>query len=67
MSTAVRKDDGRPKDAIPDVIADPSSGKRYLKGRFLGKVTCLILFRLFLGSVKRILPNFACPFLNDYS
>lgn len=37
MTTAVRKDDIRPKDVIPDVIADPLSGKRYLKGRFLGK------------------------------
>ena len=26
------------KDIIPDMVVDPSSGKRYLKGRFLGKV-----------------------------
>ncbi|XP_025088006.1 serine/threonine-protein kinase PLK1-like [Pomacea canaliculata] len=37
MTTVIRKDDTRPKDVIPDVIADQSSGKRYLKGRFLGK------------------------------
>lgn len=39
MTTVIRKDDTRPKDVIPDVIADQSSGKRYLKGRFLGKVS----------------------------
>lgn len=47
MTTAVRKDETRPKDVIPDVIVDPSTGKRYLKGRFLGKVrskgTCPVL------------------------
>ena len=33
----LRRDEIR-KDNIPDMILDPSSGKRYLKGRFLGKV-----------------------------
>ena len=39
MTSAIRKDETRPKEVIPDVIVDPSSGKRYLKGRFLGKVS----------------------------
>lgn len=33
----LRRDEIR-KDNIPEIILDPSSGKRYLKGRFLGKV-----------------------------
>lgn len=37
MTTALKRDEVRPKE-IPDVILDPSSGKNYLKGRFLGKV-----------------------------
>ncbi|KAK7099028.1 serine/threonine-protein kinase PLK1-like [Littorina saxatilis] len=36
MTTALKRDEVRPKE-IPDVILDPSSGKNYLKGRFLGK------------------------------
>lgn len=39
MTSAIRKDETRPKEVIPDVIVDPSTGKRYLKGRFLGKVS----------------------------
>lgn len=36
MSSARREE--MKKDIIPDMVVDPSSGKRYLKGRFLGKV-----------------------------
>ncbi|XP_046552418.1 serine/threonine-protein kinase PLK1-like [Haliotis rubra] len=36
MSSAARKDDGRSKDVVPEILVDPS-GKRYMKGRFLGK------------------------------
>lgn len=39
MTSAIRKDETRPKETIPDVILDPSTAKRYLKGRFLGKVS----------------------------
>lgn len=35
-SSATRRNDA-PKDTIPELVADPSSGKRYMKGRFLGK------------------------------
>ena len=35
--TSSRKEDLRVKD-IPDVVVDPSTGKRYMKGKFLGKV-----------------------------
>ena len=28
----------RAKDTIPEVLNDPTTGKRYLRGRFLGKV-----------------------------
>lgn len=35
MSSARREE--MKKDTIPDMVVDPSSGKRYLKGRFLGK------------------------------
>ncbi|XP_076450747.1 serine/threonine-protein kinase PLK1-like [Babylonia areolata] len=37
MTSANKKDETRARDIIPDVITDPSSGKRYAKGRFLGK------------------------------
>ena len=37
-----RKEDRHPKE-IPDVILDPSSGKRYMKGKFLGKASYLKL------------------------
>lgn len=36
-SSATRRDEVK-KEHIPDMITDPSSRKRYLKGRFLGKV-----------------------------
>lgn len=36
MSSALRREEIR-KD-IPDIVIDPGNGKRYLKGRFLGKV-----------------------------
>lgn len=38
MASTSVKDDGRPKDSIPEVLNDPGTGKRYLRGRFLGKV-----------------------------
>ncbi|XP_059164290.1 serine/threonine-protein kinase PLK1-like isoform X2 [Physella acuta] len=37
MASTSVKDDGRPKDSIPEVLNDPGTGKRYLRGRFLGK------------------------------
>ncbi|KAL8618752.1 Serine/threonine-protein kinase plk1 [Nucella lapillus] len=37
MTSVIKKDEIRARDIIPDVITDPSSGKRYAKGRFLGK------------------------------
>jgi len=27
---------------VPDVVVDPGTGKRYMKGRFLGKVDIII-------------------------
>lgn len=36
-SSAAKRDDVR-KEHIPDMIINPTTGKRYLKGRFLGKV-----------------------------
>lgn len=45
MSSARREE--MKKDIIPDMVVDPSSGKRYLKGRFLGKVTHLNLNKKF--------------------
>ena len=38
-----RKDELRAKE-IPDVVVDPSTGKRYIRGKFLGKV------RFYVGS-----------------
>ncbi|CAL1547050.1 unnamed protein product [Lymnaea stagnalis] len=37
MASTSVKDDPRPKDCIPEVLNDPGTGKRYLRGRFLGK------------------------------
>ncbi|KAL8603817.1 Serine/threonine-protein kinase plk1 [Nucella lapillus] len=37
MASTIKKDESRPKDVIPDIIVNPSSGKQYIKGRFLGK------------------------------
>ncbi|KAK6973775.1 serine/threonine-protein kinase PLK1 [Biomphalaria glabrata] len=37
MASTVVKDDGRPKETIPEILHDPGTGKRYLRGRFLGK------------------------------
>ena len=36
-SSATKREELR-KEIIPDMIINPSNGKRYLKGRFLGKV-----------------------------
>ncbi|KAL4225442.1 Serine/threonine-protein kinase plk1 [Mactra antiquata] len=36
MSSSARREEVK-KEQIPDMIIDPSTGKRYLKGRFLGK------------------------------
>ena len=41
-----RKEDLRVKD-VPDIVLDPSSKKRYARGRFLGKV---YLNRAFVGN-----------------
>jgi len=38
MSTSTVKRDEVRKEHIPDMIVNPATGKRYLKGRFLGKV-----------------------------
>ena len=38
MATTSTKSDVR-KDTIPEVLTDPGTGKRYLRGRFLGKVS----------------------------
>ncbi|XP_062612626.1 serine/threonine-protein kinase PLK1-like [Saccostrea cucullata] len=35
MSSALRREEIRKE--VPDIVIDPGSGKRYLKGRFLGK------------------------------
>jgi len=34
---SLKKDESKPAD-VPDVVFDPTTQKRYLKGRFLGKV-----------------------------
>ena len=36
---SVKKDESKPAD-VPDVVFDPTTQKRYVKGRFLGKVCC---------------------------
>ena len=33
-----RKEDTRGKEPIPDIVVDPSTKKKYRKGKFLGKV-----------------------------
>lgn len=38
MASVVDRDDARGKDDIPEVLSDPATGKRYMRGRFLGKV-----------------------------
>lgn len=43
-SSAAKRDEVR-KEHIPEMIINPSNGKRYLKGRFLGKVSRISLFR----------------------
>ena len=48
---SLKKDETKPADCIPDVVVDPSSQKRYLKGRFLGKVYTVYPF---FDSVKKI-------------
>ena len=43
-SSATKREELR-KENIPDMIINPSNGKRYLKGRFLGKVhKCVMKF-----------------------
>lgn len=37
MASAATKNENHAKDTIPEVLNDPSAGKRYLRGRFLGK------------------------------
>lgn len=32
-----KKDEGKPSDSIPEVVLNPATQKKYLKGRFLGK------------------------------
>lgn len=36
-----------PKE-LPDVIVNPATGKKYLKGKFLGKVRCTFIFEYFI-------------------
>ena len=43
MTSTAKKDDLRAKDTIPEIILDPSCGKRYMKGKFLGKVSILLI------------------------
>lgn len=38
MSAVVVKKEEVRKEHIPDLIVNPGTGKRYIKGRFLGKV-----------------------------
>lgn len=40
------------KDIVPDLVLDPSSGKRYLKGRFLGKVIVIIFNNTEMSVMK---------------
>lgn len=42
MSSALRREEIRKE--VPDIVIDPGNGKRYLKGRFLGKVLPHITF-----------------------
>ena len=51
MATTATKTNEPRKEHIPDMIVNPGTGKRYLKGRFLGKV------RLALFSFTLILLN----------
>ncbi|RUS69884.1 hypothetical protein EGW08_022352 [Elysia chlorotica] len=37
MASVSTKSDSHVKDCIPEVLNDPAAGKRYLRGRFLGK------------------------------
>jgi len=46
------------KDSVPDVVLDPSSGKRYLKGRFLGKVILPKLYFVFLRNISILVYSF---------
>ena len=49
-SSATKREELR-KEIIPDMIINPSNGKRYLKGRFLGKVFDWAIF-FFSGFEK---------------
>ena len=40
---SLKKEDTKSAD-IPDVVFDPTTQKRYLKGRFLGKVSMWIVY-----------------------
>lgn len=46
-----KDDDPKSKD-IPDVVVDSVSRKRYIKGRFLGKVEDHLLLLFFFTSLK---------------
>ena len=38
MASTATKSDAHVKETIPEVLTDAGAGKRYLRGRFLGKV-----------------------------
>ncbi|XP_076471497.1 serine/threonine-protein kinase PLK1-like isoform X2 [Babylonia areolata] len=61
MANVAKKDDSRPKDIIPDVIVDPSSGKQYMKGRFLGKGGFAKCYELTDADTKEIFAGKIVP------
>lgn len=54
-----RKEEARKENIIPDIVIDPSTNKRYIKGRFLGKggfakcyeLTCAESKKIYAGKV----------------
>ncbi|XP_022292480.1 serine/threonine-protein kinase PLK1-like [Crassostrea virginica] len=59
MSSAVRREEIR-KD-IPDIVIDPGNGKRYLKGRFLGKGGFAKCYELTDADTKEIFAGKIVP------
>ena len=62
-SSATKREELR-KEIIPDMIINPSNGKRYLKGRFLGKVFNWAIFFSGFEKVEYILLTAAFFCLN---
>lgn len=59
MSSALRREEIR-KD-IPDIVIDPGNGKRYLKGRFLGKGGFAKCYELTDADTKEIFAGKIVP------